>query len=133
VVGRIGVEIGEAPYAHALDDLGRRGLRMALVDRRQISEALDALFLEGAFVLVELRPTHPALSARFADAAEVSANSSTLIRCRASFSAGAVDCAELAGVVGAVVDVLICSSAHLLICSLLPSPRQPAHPSSSLA
>ncbi len=47
-----------------------RGLRMALVDGRQVFQAFEATLLKALFVLVELGARHTPLPARFTDVAQ---------------------------------------------------------------
>ena len=76
---------------------------MGLVDRRQVLEPHQPLLLEAPLILVELRAADPPpADPRWRQAAltlpSVCANSSTLSRCRASFSLAAVDAATAAAV-----------------------------------
>ena len=58
---------------------------MALVDRRQVLQPLEAVRLEPSLPLVEAGPVHPPLAAGLADVAQLPASSSTVSRRCASF------------------------------------------------
>ena len=51
--------------------LGRRGLRMALVDRPQVLEPFESLRLQAQTPLVEARPVESSLQARLGDVAQL--------------------------------------------------------------
>ena len=54
-----------------LHHLGRRRLRMAPVDRRQVPQPVEALCLKPTFPFIEARPVHAPLTARLGHIAEL--------------------------------------------------------------
>lgn len=62
--------MGQAQRHNALDDLGWGGLRMALVNRRQVFESFEPLQLKAPLVLVKLGARHAALAAGDTDVAQ---------------------------------------------------------------
>ena len=72
---------------------------MALVDRRQVLQPLEALRLEPPLPLVETGPIQAALPTGLGDVPQSFASSSTLKRCCASFVPASRFCGS------AVVDV----------------------------
>lgn len=80
----------------ALHRLRRGGLRMALVDRRQVLQPLEALRLEPPLPFVEAGAIQAALPTGLGNVPQFFASSSTFRRCCASFVSASRFCGDRA-------------------------------------